>query len=117
MKTLIKILLILMPVICYGQTDTTKFYLSADTSIHLTLSEFTEFTIFNDTSIGNELIVWEDSTFEVRGDTMEVIKMLWRELQKSDIEYNSLFDDYVELLDESKKFIADIKKSLKTLPK
>jgi len=79
MKTLI--LFLLLPAMSFGQMDTTKFYLSSDTSQRLSISEFADLPYFyvnKDTAYGNHLIVRNDTTFEIWGDTMEVIKQLWR---------------------------------------
>lgn len=89
MKTLI--LILLLPVMSFGQIDTTKFYLSSDTTKKFLISEFTEMPYFyvnNDTAYGNHLIVRNDTTFEIWCDTIEVIKMLWG----SGIEYNLEID-------------------------
>jgi len=115
------ILFLLLPAMSFGQMDTTKFYLSTDTTKKFSISELSEFSIINmDTSAGNEVIVWADSTFEVRGDTMEAIKMLWhkmvdymRDAEIIQLNYTDLVIDYKQHLREDKRRFDSILKQLK----
>lgn len=118
MKTLI--LFLLLPAMSFGQIDTTKFYLSSDTTKKFSISELSYFSIINmDTSAGNEVIVWADSTFDVRGDTMEAIKMLWwkmvdymHDAEMLQLNYTDLVIDYKQHLREDKRRFDSILKQL-----
>lgn len=121
MKTLI--LLLLLPAMSFGQMDTTKFYLSSDTTKKFLISEFAEMPYFyvnHDTARGNHLIVRNDTTFEIWGDTMEVIKMLWinslgymHDAEMLQLNYTDLEIEYKQHLREDKRRFDSILKQLK----